>query len=164
MLLVTDSGERFDPIKRSYSLNDVMQVSGASRRQVDEWIKTDIISADQNPGKGKARSYSFLNIYEAALAFSFGRIIHLHHLKLPIRNVSTMGEGNKIKGSKAMLKAVEDLLKEFKELDKETLLKILEDFDKKVILYNHFTYAEDKNGDTIWLTDFIFKPEYQGNF
>lgn len=71
MLLVTADGEKFDPSKRSYQLADMCRLANVSRRQVDEWVREQIIVAPINPGQGKKRDFSFENLFDCFLAKAF---------------------------------------------------------------------------------------------
>lgn len=80
-MLITESGQQIDPTKHLYTLAELSKYSKASLKQIDEWIKRDIIQADKNPGRGKGRKFTFWNVLEAAIAENFSTFIRINYLE-----------------------------------------------------------------------------------
>ena len=53
---------------RSYSFSELLAVSGATRREISDWVGRGIISAEPSPGSGRHREYFWQNLVEAVAA------------------------------------------------------------------------------------------------
>lgn len=79
--IVSKYFDSFDPEECIYLPVQIENISGATRRQVGEWIKRGIISVpDKAPGRGNARIHSFWNLMEAIIATEYGKIAHIQLL------------------------------------------------------------------------------------
>lgn len=85
VLLVTKNGQQIDPERRTYLAPDIENYTGATRRQITEWVNRHIISADIEVGRGNAREYSFWNVFQASVAKGFGVIGRMKMLEDTVR-------------------------------------------------------------------------------
>ena len=53
---------------RTYSYSELVAVSGATRKEVSDWVARRIITAELSPGSGKHRQYSWQSVVEAFAA------------------------------------------------------------------------------------------------
>lgn len=60
---------------RSYSFRELMAVSGATRKEISDWIKRGIITAERSPGSGYHRRYTWQNVVEATTAKGISRYL-----------------------------------------------------------------------------------------
>ena len=58
---------------RTYSYRELVAVSGATRKEVSDWVARGIITAEPSPGSGKHRQYSWQSLIEAVAAKGMSR-------------------------------------------------------------------------------------------
>lgn len=81
VFFLTPSGQRMDPERQAFSSSEIAQYSGATIRQIGEWIEKGIVTAGQNPGRGVRREFSIWHLLEASMATYFSVFSHIRILE-----------------------------------------------------------------------------------
>jgi DNA-binding transcriptional MerR regulator len=79
-----------DKIRRYFSSKEVLRLTDATYRQLDTWIREDIVRVSGTPaaGKGSRRLFTFLDIAEIRIVVSFTRNgVKLSMLKETVKNL-----------------------------------------------------------------------------
>ena len=79
-----------DQIRRFFSSKEVLRLTNATYRQLDTWIREDIVRVSGVPaaGKGSRRLFTFLDIAEIRIVVSFTRNgVKLAMLKETVKNL-----------------------------------------------------------------------------
>lgn len=79
-----------DKIRRYFSSKEVLRLTNATYRQLDTWIREDIVRVSGKPaaGKGSRRLFTFLDIAEIRIVVSFTRNgVKLAMLKETVKNL-----------------------------------------------------------------------------
>jgi DNA-binding transcriptional MerR regulator len=79
---------------KTYNLSELRSISHITRQEADDWTRRGIISAEQRPGSGRHRAYSFNNLVEAVLAKSLSQRVRASSIEkiiVTVRQFFEMG-------------------------------------------------------------------------